>query len=212
LNFGHEERIRRAIDHVREPDFAVHEKHAIAKIADIGRLIELIVIERGVAADAVVGAELVSVLRWVLTAAVGMARALKNAEPRVASGEQLWCRGRSASVGSNDIADLVVERALFGERQNPDMPGPAVASQWRRGDAHEIAHRKGEVCIVVVMQRQTDLLKIVRALRPPGRFASRLHGGQEQRHQDADNSDHHQQFDERKGSPRTRFSGHKLLP
>ena len=50
----------------------------------------------------------------------------------------------------------------------------------------------------VVMHAQADLLQIVRALRAPGRFAGRLHGRQQQRHQHADDGDHHQQLDERK--------------
>ena len=48
------------------------------------------------------------------------------------------------------------------------------------------------------MHGQTDLLEIVDALGAAGGFASRLHGGQEQRDQDGDDGDHHQKLDQGK--------------
>jgi hypothetical protein len=44
------------------------------------------------------------------------------------------------------------------------------------------------------------LLQVVGALGAAGRFAGRLHGGQKQRHEDADDGDHDQQFDQRKSA------------
>jgi len=41
------------------------------------------------------------------------------------------------------------------------------------------------------MEAKSDLLEIVAALTVPRTFTSRLHGGQKQRHQDADDGDHH---------------------
>ena len=54
--------------------------------------------------------------------------------------------------------------------------------------------------VMIMMGGQAELPKIVRALRPPGRFAGRLNGRQQQRDQDADDRDHHQQLDERKAA------------
>jgi hypothetical protein len=52
---------------------------------------------------------------------------------------------------------------------------------------------------MVILKCDSDLLQIVDALRPAGRLAGGLHGGQEQRDQDADDGNHHKQFDQRKG-------------
>jgi hypothetical protein len=46
-----------------------------------------------------------------------------------------------------------------------------------------------------------ELLEIVAARHPPGRFAGRLHGRQKERNQHADNGDHHKQLNERKAAP-----------
>ena len=55
---------------------------------------------------------------------------------------------------------------------------------------------------VVVVDGQAELLEVVDALRPPGRLARRLDGGQQQGDQDRDDRDHHQQLDQREGSSR----------
>ena len=47
------------------------------------------------------------------------------------------------------------------------------------------------------MQGQRQLLEVVLRLRPGGRLADLLHGGQEQADQDRDDRDHHQQLDQR---------------
>jgi len=51
---------------------------------------------------------------------------------------------------------------------------------------------------------QPALLEIVATLHAPRRLARRLHGGQQQRHQDADHRDDDQQFHQREA--RSRFS------
>jgi len=43
---------------------------------------------------------------------------------------------------------------------------------------------------------QADLLQVIDALRPPGRFARGLHGGEQQRDQDRDDGDDHQELDQ----------------
>jgi hypothetical protein len=49
----------------------------------------------------------------------------------------------------------------------------------------------------VHLQAESDLLEIVRALRPPRRFAGCLDRRQEQGNQDADDRDHDQKLYER---------------
>ena len=53
------------------------------------------------------------------------------------------------------------------------------------------------IALVVLVQRQTDLLQVVAALHPPRRFAHRLHRRQQQCDQDADDRDDNEQFDQR---------------
>ncbi len=53
---------------------------------------------------------------------------------------------------------------------------------------------------MIVMQRQTDLLEVIRALCSSRRFAGRLDCREQQGDQDADDRYHHQQLDERKRS------------
>jgi hypothetical protein len=50
---------------------------------------------------------------------------------------------------------------------------------------------------VVRLHRNAKLPQIVAALRPASRFTRRLNGGEQQTHQDADDSDDHEQLDER---------------
>ena len=51
--------------------------------------------------------------------------------------------------------------------------------------------------VVVVVDRQADLLEVVGALDAAGRLAGRLHGRQEQGDQHGDDRDDHQQLDQR---------------
>jgi hypothetical protein len=52
----------------------------------------------------------------------------------------------------------------------------------------------------VIDARQRDLAEIVLALGTAGGFAGGLDGGEEQRHQDADDGDYHQELDEGEGA------------
>jgi hypothetical protein len=47
------------------------------------------------------------------------------------------------------------------------------------------------------------LFEVILALDPGSRFTDFLHSRQEQSDQDSDDSDHHQQFDERESAPST---------
>ena len=59
----------------------------------------------------------------------------------------------------------------------------------------------------VVVQRQADLLEVVRALDARRRLADLLHGRQQEADQDGDDGNHHQQLDERERT-RTGRMGH----
>jgi hypothetical protein len=52
-----------------------------------------------------------------------------------------------------------------------------------------------------------ELLEVIRALQPPGRFPSRLNRGQQEGHENADDGNDHQQFDERESGPGGSASG-----
>ena len=52
--------------------------------------------------------------------------------------------------------------------------------------------------VVVIVHGDAELLEVVDALGAAGRFAGRLNRRQQQRHQDANNGDHHQELDEGK--------------
>ena len=54
------------------------------------------------------------------------------------------------------------------------------------------------VRIVIVLRRQGELLQVVAATHPPRRPAGRLDRRQQQGDENADDGNHHQQFDQRK--------------
>jgi hypothetical protein len=51
---------------------------------------------------------------------------------------------------------------------------------------------------MIVVERDANLVQLVLAARPARRFASSLHGRQQQRDKYADDRDYHQQLDKRK--------------
>jgi hypothetical protein len=53
------------------------------------------------------------------------------------------------------------------------------------------------------VERQTQLLHVVRAAHAASSFASGLNRWQQQPHQDTDDGNHHQQFYQRKTGPNT---------
>ena len=72
-------------------------------------------------------------------------------------------------------------------------PGPFGKVPSIRVPARECPHGTFEV---EATERQ--LLEVVCTLGTPRRLAGRLHGRQQERNEDADDGDHHQQFDQRK--------------
>ena len=54
--------------------------------------------------------------------------------------------------------------------------------------------------VVIIVQRQADLLEVVRTAHAIGGLAHLLHGGEEQTNQDGDDGNHDQQFDEREAA------------
>ena len=65
-------------------------------------------------------------------------------------------------------------------------------------------HREGAETLVIIVQRQPDLLQVIGTLHPPRGVARRLHRGQEQRDQGPDDRQDRQQLDqgEAAGNPR----------
>src|SRR5262249_7168926 len=84
---------------------------------------------------------------------------------------------------------LLVERALFNVWENEYGPGGVLVP----GDA---GGGQGLEAVVVVVERQADLLEIVGTLRPGSGLAHLLHRGHEQGDQDGDDGDYDQQFNE----------------
>jgi len=69
---------------------------------------------------------------------------------------------------------------------------------WKRGvlgASQQDSWRKSFGGSLEIQRRHTDLPQIVRAAHPPGRFAGRLDGRQEQPDEHADDRDDHQQLD-----------------
>ena len=112
-----------------------------------------------------------------------------------ASIDQARVRLRALAAGAH-LVHLIVEGLLFAEghdRHAPgETPGPSGRGVRPRGGG------ENAVGAVVGHQRQSQLLEIVAALRPPGGLPSGLNGRQQQRDQNADDGDDHQQLDQGK--------------
>src|SRR5262249_20535291 len=59
-----------------------------------------------------------------------------------------------------------------------------------------VAGREAPVATLVVVQGEADLLQVVHALGPPGRFPGRLHRREQQGDEDGDDGDDDQQLNE----------------
>src|SRR5439155_26322562 len=104
-----------------------------------------------------------------------------------------------------DAAGLngVVQRLLLIKRQQHNEGAEPIVVALHAGQidravaavASTLSRRKDLEGIVIIVQREAKLLDIVRALAAAGSFASRLNGGQKQRHQHTDNGDDDQQLD-----------------
>ncbi len=71
---------------------------------------------------------------------------------------------------------------------HPGMEAAAPDTWWQRPE-----------CVVVVVHPQGNLLQVVRALGAASRLSGALHRRKEQRDQHADDGDHDQQLNQRKG-------------
>ena len=118
-------------------------------------------------------------------------------------GRAVGCAGRIArDCYSQAEIDRVIQGLLFQEGQQHGRPAPA-RSHVQVGSIDgvvlviDVAGRKRADSVLVVEQREADLLQVVDALGSASRLASRLHRGQEQGDQDRDDGDHDQQLDER---------------
>src|SRR5262249_46210254 len=115
--------------------------------------------------------------------------------------------------------DLLGQVALLNEGQQPSGPPPAWRSLVRNGRVDGLAAiptGEGTVAIVVAMQRQADLVQVVRATRTIRRLPDFLHSRKEHADQHADNGNDDQQFEQCKPpstatSPRDRTVSHRTL-
>src|SRR5262249_34854620 len=85
----------------------------------------------------------------------------------------------------------------------PDVaPGLIVHDAAPGLETRDPAGREHTEGVVIVVQRQPDLLEIVSALDAPRRLAGRLHRRQEQADPDGDDPDRHEELDQREATPR----------
>src|SRR5207245_1417932 len=96
--------------------------------------------------------------------------------------------------------DLVINVALIHAGQQESRPAPSrpeiiIRSEVGVRISVDVAGRKDAVCIVIVVQGDSDLLQVVPALGPASRLASLLHGWQQQRNQYGNNGDDDKQLD-----------------
>jgi len=139
-------------------------------------------------------------------------------------------RGQAARIvgpvgdGQAEV-DRVEQGLLIHLREDHAAPGPARSVVDRVGvlrilvagvddvpvDAAHVARWEGVVGVVIVVERDADLLQVIRAIDPPCRLAGGLHGGQEQGDQDRDDGDHHQELDQREAAqhPLGARNGHR---
>ena len=89
--------------------------------------------------------------------------------------------------------------ALLGLPRRPDDDGALGGGFAQRVDVM-VGRRKAALGVVVVVQRQPDLLEVVAAAHLVGPLARVLHGGEQQGGQDADDEQDDEHFDERVGS------------
>ena len=87
----------------------------------------------------------------------------------------------------------MADRLLLEVRKDESRPPvPRLAGRVRRREHADPG--------LVGHAGEPDLLEVVLALRPGGRLADLLDGGQQQADQDGDDRDHHQQLDQREGA------------
>ncbi len=113
--------------------------------------------------------------------------------------------------------DLVVDIALFQVGQQEGRPAPSgphvvVGGAVGVGVAIQVAGRKVLVGVVILVQRQADLLEVVDALAACGGLAHLLYRRQQEADQHADDGDYYQELDEREcTTPRGLFHGRLLV-
>jgi hypothetical protein len=114
--------------------------------------------------------------------------------------------GRVAGqVGRVQDLQLLLEIALLQVRQHAGQAAPApLVLLIVPVPAALILRVVGEAAfdVVEVVCGQADLPQVVGALHSPGSFAGRLHRGEQQGDQHADDRNDHQQFHERKAAPK----------
>ena len=95
----------------------------------------------------------------------------------------------------------VEERRLLEVVQHPSVRRPVIVVERRRADipveeVRQGPRREAAIRLVVIVQRQADLLEVVGALESPCRLAGRLHRGEQQRDQHRDDRDGDQELNQ----------------
>ena len=105
-----------------------------------------------------------------------------------------------ADVADEARRELIVQILLLQLWQDADNPPFAIHFRCWIGACFVIGDADGKDFVgrVVVVNRQPELPQLIAALHPPRRLARTLHRRQQQGHQDANDGNHHEQFDERK--------------
>src|SRR5690606_36629286 len=103
--------------------------------------------------------------------------------------------------------DLIVQGLLFDRRQQADKSASAVYIIRLGASCSAIgmpcatsAKAKLAKRVVIDMQRDAKLLKVVRSTHPTSRFARLLHRRQEKSDQHTDNGNHHPKFNQGKSA------------
>lgn len=68
------------------------------------------------------------------------------------------------------------------------------------------------VRVVIVLERESNLLKIIRALHATRGFSSRLNGWEKESDQNTDDSDDDEEFNKREAAPLIRKTSHRKPP
>lgn len=231
--------VRRAVNHVSDQGRPVDAKHGFidACVTPVKRISIFQAIEGGepIAATAAICNPIVRISSqsvWVGIGDVGRALESRRAhirEERPLVGRRAGATSLGATHWKREI-DLVIQRSLVDVGQQEQRKRDIAALIDAIGGIGQIARclrariddagREDVVGVVVVVQRQAQLLHVVAALGAPGRLARLLNRREQQGDQDCDDRNHDQQFNEcettkpsprHDEAPRNKVEAEKLL-
>ena len=214
--FREQQRVRRAVLEMSElPGLTVGERRPAERHGGRARLIAL-----GIAGIAPVGhivpppprkqSMIVIAYRLVYhhRRARGGARKDRHSNlPHSQVYRRIEARGKIETRGPGCLLQVVSQE--MGPAIIVGPPPPCRCVFFRRRAASVGERGEGRV---IVVRCQGQLLQIVGALHPPGRLSCRLHGGQQQRDEHADDCDDHQHLNERESTRYFCSLWHPLFP